>query len=332
MCSTRRCSGRPTSFNASRLACTLTSGETNHIPAMPRRTSASSTTGSTSRIALSAKAFPSSTRPAACSDIAACTTSGPRRGCLSGASSRARRLRSALAPGSVVANASEANSSVLIATSSPAARWRRAEQRLRLAKRPGQASRQWLADRVPGGPKAHTRREPLRGSDHVESTAGLRAPARSPLRSAARSRSVTKPGGDRASPTARRRKTSVPVNRRPWRPDAPIPTCGPAALACSRGSGREACNRSLSRARNRRGQAPRVGDPRAARRAGMGCRRPPRPCGRASDRAQPASRRSRPAPPQLRRAARAQAVVHPRQPDIRRHSEAAPGPDPGASR
>ena len=46
MCARRRCSGRPGSFRASRLACALTSGDNNHIPAMPRRTFASSATGS----------------------------------------------------------------------------------------------------------------------------------------------------------------------------------------------------------------------------------------------------------------------------------------------
>ncbi len=91
------------------------------MPAMPRRTSASSAIGRTSRMALSANAFASSIRPAACSDMAARTTSGPRRGCRSGASSSARRLRSALAPGSVVASVSAAARSVVIATSSPGA-------------------------------------------------------------------------------------------------------------------------------------------------------------------------------------------------------------------
>ena len=87
--------------------------------AMLRRTWASGIGGSTWRSATSAKDLASSPRAAAWSQTAAPATSGPRSGWFGGASSSARRLKSAATPGSVGPTASAALSRVVIATSSP---------------------------------------------------------------------------------------------------------------------------------------------------------------------------------------------------------------------
>jgi len=220
-----------------------TSAETSHIPAMPNRTSASSATGRNVAervvgkdlcLVEPARRVKATSRPA--------RTSGPAQG---GAGREPRpalaRLRSALAPGSVIASASAALRSVVIATSSP-----RIALPGKLHRDPRRAARPFRASgrRPAGRGRAElTERDASRTgvADQIVLEGQLLSfLSEDPgLRSVLRPAPATRPGPKPASGSDRRRRTYDPATRRRWPSDGRAPTSGQGAPACSCRRGRE---------------------------------------------------------------------------------------------